>query len=109
MMNRRQTEFELETQKLNLEILRNREPQLRAALAMELDRLADAVLRASRKIATGEWADGIVGSTVDSTSMREAEDALTECISDIKYTELQIEDLEGDLADASLWNTEVAQ
>ena len=89
-----------------LEQSRIAEVNLRAELVLKLESLAGDVGRAANKIGTRQWEDGCTGLCCDDGAidrLREHEDALTECISEIKYLECIIEDAQNDLDDDALW------
>lgn len=94
---------EIEHDRAQLELLRLKEIELRAALVRELNHLAYSVSRAQFKIETREWADGNPALDLDIERMQEAAEALMDHLEDIAHAVSQIEDKEDELGDAELW------
>jgi FtsZ-binding cell division protein ZapB len=103
LTEREQLSAELRKQQSALEELRTQEGKLRQDMAQFLDSLMYAAGRASHKIITRQYADGIAAIDYEWAAMKECEDSLSTCVEDIQSAVSAIEDMKNDLDDETLW------
>ena len=76
--------------------LREREVSLRITFVTELLALSNAAARAAHKIESREWADGLACIGTDVENMTQAQEALDDILSDIRFAEMELEDEENE-------------
>jgi hypothetical protein len=95
--------IEINADKDKLEQMRGWEIRLRKVLVAELRNLAYCAGIAEFRIETRQWADGNPALNIDWEHVKEAADALIECVADIKRAEDNIECNQNLLDDPACW------